>query len=165
MPERPTLRDLESILRRAWRIYRSKGYADPWIRKRFQGIGIREELTDEWRSRGVEKGEDFRRLTEEVSRSAFGLIPSEHREFKGLSERESLRDHMTETELVFAMLAEAAAAEIARSRNVRGVDANRRAARAGGTVAGKARKALEKQTGRPVVSRQNFIRERKRKKV
>jgi DNA-damage-inducible protein D len=153
------LEDPELATRRIWRLYRSRGYGDHWIRKRLEGIAIREELTDEWHDRGVTEGEDFKKLTEEVSRATFGLIPSEYKQMKHLPEQENLRDHMTDTELIFSLLGEAATVEIVRRQDAQGVERNMRAAREGGEVAGQARQMLESRTGSPIVSEENFFRE------
>jgi hypothetical protein len=139
-------------------IYRAKGYSDGWIEKRMRGIAVRDELTDEWKKRGVKEDSEYSILTAEISKAAFGMTPSEYQKFKGLK-RQNLRDHMTDLELIFSMLGEAATTEIARHRDARGFVPNKRAAHEGGDVAGEARENLEKKTGKRVVSRRNYLTE------
>lgn len=137
-------------------LYRAKGYSDDWIEKRARGIAVREELTDEWRKRGVKAGQEYSILTAEISKATFGVTPSEYKKLKGL-ERENLRDHMTNLELIFTMLGEASTTAIARTDDARGFEQNKDAAARGGGVAGKARQQLETETGKPVVSGKNFL--------
>lgn len=138
-------------------LYKAKGYSDDWIEKRVRSIAIRDELTDEWKNRGVKEGKEYAILTAEISKATFGLTPSEYRRFKALDKvGDNLRDHMTDLELIFTMLGEASTTEIARTRAAQGFDENKDAAVQGGTVAGNAREELEKKSGRRVVSRQNF---------
>src|SRR5207248_5989642 len=110
-------------------------YPDDWIEKRVRGIAVRDELTGEWKQRGIQKQKDFAILTAEISKATFGLTPSEYKRLKGLK-RENLRDHMTDLELIFTMLGEAATTEIARNRDARGMNQNQVAAQDGGIVAG-----------------------------
>jgi hypothetical protein len=119
-------------------------------------IAIRDELTDEWKKRGVKEQLDYAILTAEISEATFGLTPSQYAKFKQLK-RENLRDHMTDLELIFSMLGEAATTEIARNRNAQGFPENKKAARAGGTVAGNARRELEQQSGRKVITSENYL--------
>lgn len=145
-------------------IYKAKGYSDEWIEKRVRGIAVRDELTSEWKKRGVKEGVEYAILTADISKATFGLTPSDYKKFKGLSKpQENLRDHMTDLELIFSMLGEAATTEIARNKNAQGFPENERAAVEGGTVAGNARRELEKKSGNKVVTSQNFkdISERK----
>ncbi len=137
-------------------LYQQKGYPKDWIEKRVRSIAIRDELTDEWRIRGVQKRNEFAILTAEISKATFGLTPSQYKELKGL-ERENLRDHMTDLELIFTMLGEAATTEITRNRDAQGFDQNKTAAREGGTIAGDARLQLENKSGRPVVTAENHL--------
>jgi DNA-damage-inducible protein D len=137
-------------------LYRQKGYPEDWIDKRVRSIAIREELTREWQRRGIAEHRDYAILTAEISKAAFGLTPSEYKDLKGLK-RENLRDHMTDLELLFSMLGEAATTEIARNKDAQGFHQNRNAARAGGAVAGTARKELESKSGRKVVTPQNYL--------
>jgi DNA-damage-inducible protein D len=137
--------------------YKAKGYSDEWIEKRIRGILVRDELTNEWKQRGVKEGKEYAILTAEISKATFGIIPSEYKTLKGLSKAsENLRDHMTDLELIFTMLGEASTTEIAKNKNAKGFVENHKAAKAGGSVAGKARKDLEKKSGKKIVSNQNF---------
>ena len=138
-------------------IYKAKGYSDEWIEKRVRGIAVRDELTSEWKKRGVKEGVEYAILTSEISKATFGLTPSKYKKHKGLSRKnENLRDHMTDLELIFTMLGEAATTEIARNKDAKGFPENKDAALEGGGVAGKARKDLEKKSGRKVVTRENY---------
>ncbi|MFN5868316.1 MAG: Bro-N domain-containing protein [Akkermansiaceae bacterium] len=138
-------------------IYEQKGYSEEWIENRLRGIAVRDELTDEWKKRGVKQGKEFAILTAEISKATFGMTPSEYKEFKALTNpKENLRDHMTDLELIFTMLGEASTTEIAKKRNALGFPANKKAAKDGGSVAGKARKDLEKQSGKRISTRENF---------
>lgn len=121
-----------------------------------RGIAVREELTDEWKKRDVKERKEYEILTAEIARAAFGVTPSQHKSLKGLK-RENLRDHMTDLELIFSMLGEAATTEITRVDDAKGFHENKTAARKGGAVAGKARKDLEGKTGRKVVSKENYL--------
>lgn len=137
-------------------LYRLKGYSEKWIELRMRGIVVREELTDEWKDRGAEPGRDYEILTAEISKATFGVTPTEYKELKGLA-RENLRDHMDDFELIFSMLGERSTTEIHRTRDSQGVADLKIDARDGGTIAGDARKQLEKQIGRSVVTQQNFL--------
>lgn len=138
-------------------IYKAKGYSEEWIEKRVRGIAVRDELTNEWKKRGVKEGKEYAILTSEISKATFGLTPSEYKSFKRLTKHnENLRDHMTDLELIFTMLGEAATTEIARNKDAQGFPENKKAAVEGGSVAGKARKDLEMKSGRKVVTNQNF---------
>lgn len=138
-------------------IYKAKGYSDEWIAKRIRGIQVRDELTNEWKNRGVKEGKEYSILTAEISKATFGIIPSEYKKLKGLTKTsENLRDHMTDLELIFTMLGEASTTEIAKNKNAQGFIENHKAAKAGGNVAGNARKELEKKSGSKIVSKQNF---------
>lgn len=138
-------------------IYRQKGYSEAWIEKRMRGIAVRDELTDEWKKRGVKENNEFAILTAEISRATFGMTPTEYREHKALEKTgDNLRDHMTDLELIFTMLGEASTTEIARNTDARGFPENKRAAKAGGKVAGNARRELETKSGRKVSTRENF---------
>ena len=137
--------------------YKAKGYSDTWIEKRIRGIQVRDELTNEWKHRGVKEGKEYAILTAEISKATFGIIPSEYKNIKGLTKAsENLRDHMTDLELKFTMLGEASTTEIAKNKNAIGFVENHKAAKAGGNVAGNARKELEKKSGAKIVSKQNF---------
>ncbi|MBL0295340.1 MAG: Bro-N domain-containing protein [Saprospiraceae bacterium] len=137
--------------------YKAKGYSDAWIEKRIRGIQVRDELTNEWKHRGVKEGKEYSILTAEISKATFGIMPSEYKNLKGLTKpSENLRDHMTDLELIFTMLGEASTTEIAKNKNAQGFVENQKAAKAGGNVAGNARKELEKKSGTKIVSKQNF---------
>ena len=137
--------------------YKAKGYSDAWIEKRIRGIQARDELTNEWKNRGVKEGKEYSILTAEISKATFGIIPSEYKSLKGLTKpSENLRDHMTDLELIFTMLGEASTTEIAKNKNAQGFIENQKAAKAGGNVAGNARKELEKKSGAKIINKQNF---------
>ena len=121
-----------------------------------RGIAIREELTDEWKNRNVTREKEYAILTSEIAEAAFGITPGKHKKIKGLK-RQNLRDHMTDLELIFSMLGEAATTEITRVDDAKGFQENKQAARKGGEVAGRARKDLEQKTGKRVVSRENYL--------
>ena len=144
-------------------LYKLKGYSDDWIEKRMRGIAIREELTDEWKNRGAKEDRDYEILTAEISKATFGVTPTEYKKLKGLK-RENLRDHMDDFELIFNMLGERATTEIHRTENSKGVPKLKSDARAGGSIAGGARKKLEKRLGRSVVSKDNFLKNREEMK-
>jgi prophage antirepressor-like protein len=146
----------ELATQRTRALYKAKGYSDDWIEKRMRSIAIRDELTDEWKKRGVREQREYAILTAEISAATFGLTPSQHAEFKRLK-RENLRDHMTDLELIFSMLGEAATTEITRTRDAQGFPESKQTARAGGTVAGNARRELEKKSGRKVVTSDNYL--------
>jgi DNA-damage-inducible protein D len=150
------IEDPELATKRTRAIYKAKGYSDDWIEKRMRSIAIRDELTDEWKKRGVREQREYAILTAEISKATFGLTPTEYAEFKRLK-RENLRDHMTDLELIFSMLGEAATTEIARNKDTQGFTPNQRAAREGGTVAGNARRELEQRSGRKVVTGENYL--------
>ncbi|MCU0785725.1 MAG: Bro-N domain-containing protein [Verrucomicrobia bacterium] len=150
------IEDPELATKRTRALYQAKGYSDAWIEKRMRSIAIRDELTDEWNKRGVKEQREYAILTAEISKAAFGLTPTEYAEFKRLK-RENLRDHMSDLELIFSMLGEAATTEIARNRDTQGFPQNQQAAQDGGGVAGNARRELEKKSGRKVVTRENHL--------
>jgi len=137
-------------------LYKAKGYPDGWIEKRMRGIEVRETLTDQWHNRGVKEGKEYAILTSEIAKATFGMNPSQHKKYKNLK-RENLRDHMTDLELIFSMLGEAATTEIAINRDVQGFYQNKKAAKQGGEVAGKARKDVELKSGKSVVSEENYL--------
>lgn len=138
-------------------LYREKGYSEEWINLRQRGMAIRDSLTDEWKARGVREGKEYAILTAEISKATFGMNPGEYKQYKGLMRPgENLRDHMTDMELVLTMLGEASTTEIARTRDAQGMAENEKAAKDGGKIAGDARRQLEKETGRSVISKQNY---------
>jgi hypothetical protein len=138
------------------KLYELKGYSKEWIEKRLRGIAIRQELTDEWKSKEIEKEVDFAILTNEISKATFGKTVEEYKQLKKLK-RENLRDHMDDLELIFTMLGEAATTKIARTKDAYGLEENKIAAQQGGEVAGNARKELELKTGENIVSEDNFL--------
>ena len=150
------IEDPELATKRTRAIYKAKGYSDDWIEKRMRAIAIRDELTDEWKQRGLREQREYAILTAEISRATFGLTPSQYTALKGLG-CENLRDHMNDLELIFSMLGEAATTEIARNTDAQGFPENKQAALEGGTVAGNARKELEAKSGRKVVTRENYL--------
>lgn len=153
----------ELATKRTRMLYKLKGYSDDWIEKRMRGIAIREELTDEWRNRGAQDRKDYEILTSEISKATFGVTPSEYKKLKGLV-RENLRDHMDDFELIFNMLGERATTEIHRTEDSKGVGKLRADAKAGGDIAGGARRKLEERLGRSVVSKKNFLQKPEDKK-
>jgi len=137
-------------------LYKQKGYPADWIEKRVRTIAVRDELTSEWQQRGIKEQKDFAILTSEISKAAFGVTPSDYKKLKGLK-RENLRDPMTDLELIFTLLGEAATTEITRNKDAQGLLKNKLAAQAGGEVAGNARRQLEAKSGKKVVTRQNYL--------
>ena len=139
-------------------VYEAKGYPKDWIDKRLRGIAIRQNLTDEWKERGIREERDFAILTAEIARATFGVTPSEHRAIKGLTKKgQNLRDHMTDLELIFTMLGERVTTEISQQEKPDTFAESKRVARRGGNVAGVARKETERELGHSVVSGQNFL--------
>ena len=139
-------------------IYRAKGYSKDWIEKRIMGIEVREKLTKEWKDRGVKEGVEYAILTNEISKATFDITPKQHKELKGLK-KENVRDHMNHLELIFTMLGESATTEIAKAKNAQGFEKNKDAAIKGGTIAGDARKKLEVETGKKVLTTNNYLQE------
>ena len=150
------IQDPELAAQRARELYRAKGYSDEWIEARLQSIATRNELTDEWQGRGVKKGLEYAVLTNEVSKGTFDLTVGEHKKLKQLA-NQSLRDHMTNMELIFTMLGEASATEVTRSKDAQGFEENKETSRKGGEIAGEARRLVEKRTGSRVVSKRNYL--------
>lgn len=144
--------------------YKLKGYSDEWIEMRMRGITIREELTNEWQKRGAKFKNDYEILTAEISRATFGLKPNEYKNLKGLK-RENLRDHMNDFELIFTMLGERSTKEIHITENSKGVIKLKSDAKAGGDIAGDARKQLEKRLGKSVISKKNYLKNPENKKL
>ena len=146
--------DPELTIDRALETYLRKGYSREWVNQRLQAIQVRKELTDEWDARGVQQGIEYAILTDEISRAWSGMTTKQYKRFKGLK-KENLRDNMTTLELVLNMLAEATTTEISKQRAPETFSENVEVARAGGKVAGDARKAVEVQTGVPVITSQS----------
>ena len=136
-------------------LYEKKGYPKEWIDKRLRGIAVRQDLTDEWKDRGAASGKEFAILTNEIMQGTFDLKVDEYKQVKSL-QRENLRDHMTDIELILTMLAEATTTKLHRDRDTQGMEPLRKDAKDGGAVAGRTRKDIEQQTGKPVISTQNF---------
>lgn len=137
-------------------LYRAKGYTEEWITRRVQTIETRQELTDEWKQRGVTEGTEYAILTATIAKGTFGLNPSEHAKMKGL-ERQNLRDHMTPMELILTALSEEVTRTITQDQDAQGFNESHDAAIKGGLIGGQARRNVEKGTGKPVVSRANFL--------
>lgn len=148
--------DPELTIDRALETYLSKGYTKEWINQRLKSIEIRKELTDEWEARGVKKGQEFAILTDEITRAWTGLSTKEYKQHKSLK-KENLRDNMTNLELVLNMLAEVTTTEISKKKVPASFEENKTIARQGGEVAGSARKDIEAKTGKPVVSKENYL--------
>lgn len=146
----------ELSFERMTEIYKAKGRSEEWIKERFQSIEARKRLTDEWKERGVKEGHEYSILTATIAKGTFGLTPSEHSKLKGL-EKENLRDHMTPLELIFTSLSEEITRQVAMKDDAKGFAQNQDAAAYGGTIAGGARRKLEKDKGIKVVSTSNFL--------
>ena len=146
----------ELATQRTRELYKLKGYPDDWIEKRMRSIAIREELTDEWKTRGVREQKEYAILTAEISKATFGVTPAEYKKVKGLKSQ-NLRDHMNDLELIFSMLGEASTTAIVKTRNPKGFVENKIVAKQGGSVAGKARIDLERKTGKKIVSAENYL--------
>ena len=139
-------------------LYEKKGYPKDWIDKRLRGIAIRQNLTDEWKERGITQEKDYAILTAEISKATFGMTPSEYKEHKRLTKKnQNLRDHMTDLELIFTMLGERVTTEISQQEKPEDFEGNKDVARRGGNVAGVARKETEKELGHSVISSENFL--------
>jgi DNA-damage-inducible protein D len=145
---------------RAKDYYELKGYPKDWIDKRIRGIAIRQELTDEWKQRGVEENKEFAILTNEISKATFGIPIKKHKQIKGLEPKfknQNLREHMNDLELIFSMLGEKLTTETTRKKDAQGFVENKGAAQKGGKVAGRARKDAEKSLGIKVVNKDNYL--------
>lgn len=139
-------------------LYEQKGYPKDWIDKRLRGIAIRQNLTDEWKERGITEKSDYAILTAEISRATFGLTPSDYKIYKGLTKKnQNLRDHMSDLELIFTMLGECVTTEISQKEKPDTFTKSKQVAQRGGNVAGVAREQAEKELGRSVVSPENFL--------
>lgn len=145
----------ELAMARMQGLYEKKGYPKEWIDKRLRGIAVRQDLTDEWKERGAATSLEFAILTNEIMQGAFDLKVDEYKQVKALA-RENLRDHMTDIELILTMLAEATTTKLHRDRDSQGMEPLKKDAKDGGAVAGRTRKDIEQQTGKPVISTQNF---------
>ena len=139
-------------------IYEQKGYPKDWIDKRLRGIAIRQNLTDEWKERGITEERDYAILTAEISKATFGMTPSAYKAYKGLeSPNQNLRDHMTDLELIFTMLGERVTTELSRQERPDTMPGHKSVARRGGRVAGNARKETEKELGHSIISSENYL--------
>lgn len=139
-------------------LYEKKGYSKDWIDKRLRGIAIRQNLTDEWKERGIDSEKDYAILTSEISKATFGITPSEYKELKGLTKKnQNLRDHMTDLELIFTMLGEKVTTEISKTEKPDTFEKNKKVAKRGGKVAGVARKETEKELGKSIISKKNYL--------
>lgn len=154
----------ELATKRTRMLYKLKGYSEDWIEKRVRGIAIREELTDEWQKRGVQEQRDYEILTAEISKATFGVTPNEYKKLKGLK-RQNLRDHMDDFELIFTMLGERSTTELHTTKDSKGLSALKDDAKTGGNVAAVARKELEKQLKRSIVSKKNYLKKPQNKKL
>jgi hypothetical protein len=146
----------ELATQRTRELYKQKGYSEAWIEKRMRSIAIREELTDNWKERGVKEQKEYAILTAEISKATFGVNPKDYKAIKGLK-NENLRDHMSDLELIFSMLGEASTTAIVKTKNPIGFVENKKVAKKGGDVAGNARKELEQKTGKKVISNENYL--------
>lgn len=150
------IEDPELATKRTRALYKAKGYSDDWIEKRMRGITIREELTDEWQNRGATESKDYEILTAEISKATFGFTPTEYKKLKGIK-KENLRDHMDDLELIFTMLGEKSTTEIHRVEDSKGIPKLKSDSKAGGDIAGNARKQLEHRLKKSVVSKNNYL--------
>ncbi|HRG48953.1 MAG TPA: BRO family protein [Leptospiraceae bacterium] len=152
------IEDPELAQERMKELYEQKGYPKDWIDKRLRGIAIRQNLTDEWKERGVHSEKDYAILTSEISKATFGLTPTEYKQVKGLTKKtQNLRDHMTDLELIFTMLGEKVTTEISKKEKPDTFDKNKKVAKRGGSVAGNARKQTEKELGTSIITKDNFL--------
>lgn len=149
--------DPELTIERALDTYVKKGYPTDWINQRLQTIRARKELTDQWQAHGVEKGQEYAILTDEVTKAWSGMTTRQYKNLKGLK-KENLRDNMSTLELALNMLAEATTTELTKTQNPHGLQENREVAQSGGKIAGDARKNIEAQTGKPVITSDNAAR-------
>ncbi|MGV8171653.1 MAG: BRO-N domain-containing protein [Candidatus Woesearchaeota archaeon] len=150
------IQDPELAQERMKILYEQKGYSKSWIDKRLRGMAVREDLTDEWKKRGVDEDNDFAILTAEISKASFDMTPTEYKKLKGLG-KENLRDHMTDLELIFNMLGEASTAELERVKDPKTFPQHKEVSKEGGSVAKNARLDLEDKTKRPVISKDNYL--------
>ncbi len=137
-------------------LYEQKGYSKSWIDKRLRGIAVRQDLTDEWKKRGIENHGDFSILTAEISKATFDMTPSEYKKLKKL-DKENLRDHMTDLELIFTMLGEASTSEIEKVKDPRTFPEHKKVSKEGGIIAKNARLELEKKTNKKVTTKDNYL--------
>ena len=153
----------ELAQKRMKEIYEQKGYSKSWIDKRLRGIAVRQDLTDEWKKRGVTDSNDYAILTAEISKASFGMTPFEYKKLKRLK-NQNLRDHMTDLELIFSMLGEASTGEIERTQEPESFDEHKQVSTDGGTIARNARLELEQKTKQKVITTENYLDETEKKK-
>ena len=148
-------------------LYEQKGYPKDWIDKRLRGMAVRQNLTDEWKNRGLTHEKDYAILTAEISKATFGMTPSEYKKYKNIPDKTkaNLRDNMTDLELIFTMLGEKVTTEISHKEKPKGMFENKKVARRGGSVAGNARKQTEKELGRSVISKDNYLQANTKKQL
>ena len=156
------IEDPEKGIDRLMETYLRKGYSKEWINQRLKSIEVRKDLTDEWENRGIQKGQEFAILTDEITKAWSGFTSKQYRNFKDLK-KENLRDHMTNLELVLNMLAEASTTEISKEKKPVTFEDSRKIANQGGTIAGNTRKEIEEKTGKKVISQQNAIQIRQKR--
>ncbi len=146
----------ELAQKRMKELYTAKGYPEDWVEKRVRGMAIRDELTDEWDKRGIKTKKEYAILTAEISKATFGMAPGEYLRFKGL-DKENLRDHMNDLELIFTMLGERVTTEITQQKDAQNFKGCENAAKEGGDVAGNARRDAEKRIGKKIVTSNNYL--------
>jgi len=140
-------------------LYEIKGYPKDWINKRVRGIAIRQNLTDEWKDRGISNPSDYAILTAEISKATFGMTPNEYKKYKNIPKKSkiNLRDNMTDLELIFTMLGERVTTEISKKEDPEGMVENKKVAKRGGKVAGNARSETEKEIGATIINKGNYL--------
>jgi prophage antirepressor-like protein len=140
-------------------IYEQKGYSKDWIDKRLRGMAIRQNLTDEWKNRGLTHEKDYAILTAEISKATFGMTPSEYKKYKNIPDKTkaNLRDNMTDLELIFTMLGEKMTTKISHKEKPKAMTEHKKVAKRGGSVAGNARKQAEKELGESIISKENYL--------
>lgn len=148
--------DPELTIDRALETYLKKGYTKEWINQRLQAIQVRKELTDVWDDHGIEKGKEYAILTDEITKAWSGMTTRRYKDFKGLK-KENLRDNMSTLEIVLNMLAEATTTELTKNINPYGLEENKKVAKRGGSIAGNAKKEIESETGKPVITSKNAV--------
>jgi len=148
------IEDPELGIDRLMETYLKKGYSKEWVNQRLKSIEVRKELTDEWDKRGIQKGQEYAILTDEITQAWSGFTTKQYKTFKALK-KENLRDHMTNLELVLNMLAEATTTEISKEKNPKSFNDSKKIAKQGGIIAGNTRREIEEKTGKRVVTKQN----------
>jgi len=159
------IQDPERAIVRAKRIYDQKGYSEDWIAKRMRGINVRNTLTDEWKDRGAREGLDFAILTNEIYRGTFEMTAEKIKKYKNLGNPDNPRDHMNELELILTMLGEATTTKLSQTRESQGLPSLKKDAKDGGNIAGNARREIEVKTGKKVATRENYLNQKRVKKL